>query len=204
MTARAGRRDGGFTLLEVLVALVVLGLLTVGLAQGVRTGLAMWGAQTRRIERTADLDAVERLLRGLFATVPSPIAARFTGDAALADALAGEAGRVAFTGRMPTGLGTTRRAHMVLERAGGRLVLRWTPAPHETLAGPPPAPRRTVLLDGVRRLAIAYWGRLVPNRPPGWQNRWTGAIPPELIRVRLSFAKGDPRRWPDLVVALQF
>ena len=35
-------RQSGFTLLELLVALVVLGLLVVGLTQGVRAGLTMW------------------------------------------------------------------------------------------------------------------------------------------------------------------
>ena len=53
-------RQGGFTLLEMLVALVVLGLLVVGLTQGVRTGLALWSAQSRRIGTAADLDAVAR------------------------------------------------------------------------------------------------------------------------------------------------
>lgn len=207
MSAATGRRsggEGGFTLLEIMVALVVLALLMVGLAQGVRTGLAMWHAQTRRLGRTADLDAVERLLRGLLSTVPSPLALRFTGATGAADAIAGSAERVSFTGMMPTGLGGSRRAHMVLERAGSRLVLAWTPAPHAIPAGPAPAPTETALLGGVRRLDIAYWGRLVPNRPPAWQSRWTGALPPELIRVRLVFAKGDPRRWPDLIVSLQF
>jgi prepilin-type N-terminal cleavage/methylation domain-containing protein len=44
-------RQKGFTLLELLVALVVLGLLVVGLNQGVRAGLTMWGAQTREWAR---------------------------------------------------------------------------------------------------------------------------------------------------------
>ena len=48
-------QQSGFTLLELLVALVVLGFLMVGLTQGVRTGLAMWGAQTRRLGETGEL-----------------------------------------------------------------------------------------------------------------------------------------------------
>jgi general secretion pathway protein J len=57
------RRQSGFTLLEMLVALVVLGFLMVGLTQGLRAGLTMWGAQTRRVGETADLDAGARVLR---------------------------------------------------------------------------------------------------------------------------------------------
>lgn len=202
--AAVRRRDGGFTLLEILVALVVLGLLMVGLAQGVRTGLAMWHAQARRIDRVADLDAVERLLRQLLSSMPPPLAARFIGGNATATGIEGGADRLSFTGRLPTGLGATRRAHMTLDVQGGRLVLAWTPDPHEALAGPAPAPRRAVLLGGVGRLDLAYWGTLIPNRPAAWQSAWKGAVLPQLIRVRLVFAEGDPRRWPNLIVALQF
>jgi general secretion pathway protein J len=207
MSASAGpcrRRERGFTLLEILVALVVFGLLMVGLAQGVRGGLALWHAETRRLDRIAELDATERLLRTLFSSIPSPLAARFAGGNAAASGLEGGAARVAFVGMMPTGLGTSRRAHMILERQGGRLVLVWTPARHEVLAGPPPQPTETVLLRGVRRLDLAYWGAPLPNRPPAWQRQWKGPLLPQLIRVRLAFAKGDPRRWPDLIVAPQF
>ena len=58
-------RGRGFTLLEVLVALTVLGVLMVGLGQGVRLSLALWQAQTRRLAETAELDAGARALRGL-------------------------------------------------------------------------------------------------------------------------------------------
>ncbi len=46
------RHQGGFTLLEMLVALTVLGFLMVGLNEGVRTGLGMWSRQARQIGRS--------------------------------------------------------------------------------------------------------------------------------------------------------
>ena len=64
-------RQTGFTLLEMLVVLVVLGLLVVGLAQGVRSGLTMWDAQTRRVSETGELDAVARILRTLLSELPA-------------------------------------------------------------------------------------------------------------------------------------
>ncbi|HJU16488.1 MAG TPA: hypothetical protein VJ770_08450 [Stellaceae bacterium] len=191
-------------MLEILVALAVFGLLMVALAQGVRSGLALWQAETRRIDRIADLDAAERLLRGLFSAIPSPLAARFVGAGGPTAGLEGSADRVSFVGVMPTGLGTARRAQMTLELRGTRLVLIWTPKPHETLVGPPPTPIETELVRGVERLDLAYWGALLPNQPAAWQTRWKNSLLPRLIRVRLAFAKGDPRRWPDLIVAPQF
>jgi len=38
------KRKRGFSLLEMLVALTVLGLLMAGLNEGVRTGLGLWNA----------------------------------------------------------------------------------------------------------------------------------------------------------------
>ncbi len=60
-------RQAGFTLLEVLVALVVLGLLLAGLAQGTQFGLRVADRQAATIAATADLDATDRVLRGLIA-----------------------------------------------------------------------------------------------------------------------------------------
>ena len=68
---RTPRRERGFTLLETLVALVVLGLLVVGLTHGVNVGLALWQAQSHRIGEAADLDAAERTLRNLLSGIPT-------------------------------------------------------------------------------------------------------------------------------------
>jgi prepilin-type N-terminal cleavage/methylation domain-containing protein len=58
MTAAIGhhcrRRQGGFTLLEVLISLVILGFLLVGLTYGLRAGLALWAAQQRHLSETAE------------------------------------------------------------------------------------------------------------------------------------------------------
>src|SRR5258708_12483211 len=63
-------RQAGFTLLEVLVALTVLGFLFIGLNQGTRTGFALWNSQTRRISETEELDATARITRSLLTALP--------------------------------------------------------------------------------------------------------------------------------------
>jgi prepilin-type N-terminal cleavage/methylation domain-containing protein len=65
VNGRAVARQGGFTLLEMLVVVAVLGFLMIGLTQGVRTGLTLWEAQSRRMGETAELDAAARVLRAL-------------------------------------------------------------------------------------------------------------------------------------------
>jgi len=50
---------------------------------------------------------------------------------------------------------------------------------------------------------LAYWGSPSPEQPAGWQAQWDGPAIPELIRLRLALAKGDRRRFPDLIAAPQ-
>ena len=196
-------RQSGFTLLELLVALIVLGLLVVGLTQGVRAGLTMWGAQTRRIGETGELDAGARALRVLLAGISVPPAGVVGRGATGTTKLEGRSDRLAFVGDLPTGLGTTRRANITLELVQERLVLRWTPHRHELTTAPAPEPIETELIRGVAHLDFAYWGSPSADQPASWQAQWDGFNIPELIRVRLAFGKGDRRRWPDLIAAPQ-
>jgi len=195
--------QAGFTLLELLVALIVLGFLVVGLTQGVRAGLAMWGAQTRRVGETGELDAGARVLRTLLSGISVPPSGGAGRGAAGTTKLEGRPDSLAFVGDLPTGLGTTRRANITLELVEGRLVLRWTPHRHELTTEPEPEPIETELVRGVERLDFAYWGSSSSDQPAGWQAQWDTFNIPGLIRVRLTFAGGDRRRWPDLIAAPQ-
>jgi general secretion pathway protein J len=202
MTAIAqNRRSGGFTLLELLVALVVLGLLIVGLSHGVRTGLTLWTAQARQMSGTAELDSTARTVRRLLSGIPIAPVAAATGDVTLPAILfTGAAEHVSFVGDLPTGMGTTRRADITLALRGERLVLIWTPHRHEP-AGIAPPPNEVELLRGVARLDLAYWGSASPEGPSSWLAQWEARAMPQLVRVRLAFPTGDRRHWPDLIVA---
>jgi general secretion pathway protein J len=196
-------RQGGFTLLEMLVVLVVLGFLVAGLTQGVRTGLALWGAQSRRLGETAELDAAARILRTLLSGIAPAASGGFAPGIATAAEFKGGSDTLAFIGDLPTGLGSVQRAEITLELQQRRLVLRWVPHRHELSTAPATPPIETELIRGVDRLDLAYWGSAAANQVAGWQPQWDGPATPELIRLRLQFAKGDHRHWPDLIAAPQ-
>jgi general secretion pathway protein J len=201
MNRGARGRQAGFTLLEILVALVVSGFLLVGLNQGARTGFALWNTQTHRIGETEELDATARVLRGLLTSIPIlPVTAGDNNPQAIA--ITGMADRLAFVGDLPNGLGVTRRADITLGLHAGRLVLNWAPHRHEKTTVPPTAPTETELIRGIERLELAYL-RAAAGQMLLWDAQWSGPGLPLLIRVRLRFTKSDGRRWPDLIAAPQ-
>ncbi len=200
---RAFARQGGFTLLEMVVVVTVLGFLVIGLTQGVRTGLTLWEAQSRRVGETAELDAAARILRALLSGIAPPPSFGPASDAAAGAELKGAAASLAFVGDLPTGLGTTQRADITLELSRSQLVLRWTPHRHELSTATATPPTETELVGNVERLDLAYWGTSPSGQETGWQAQWDGPAIPELIRVRLAFGKGDRRRFPDLIAAPQ-
>lgn len=187
------RRDpGGFTLLEVIVALVVLGFLMVGLSQGVRFGLSAWGTQARIMAGRNDLDAVDRTLRRLVQQM-DPGTSRDPPE------IEGTSTRFLFTSRLPVAAGGGIADMLLTTNPGGELVLRWTPHLHAQRIAPPPPPRTESLLSGVAGLEFSYW------RPArlggGWDRDWTVRSLPALVRIRIVFKPEEHRQWPDIVAA---
>ncbi len=190
----------GFTLLEILVALVVLGFLLAGLSQGVRFGLQAWGMQTRGIARQADMDATQRALRRLIEQI-DPGEANETGT------VQGEAHVLAIRSFVPASAAAALGGIAEADAALGvddqhRLVLRAEPHPHAERLGPLPAALQTVLLTGVDHVDFSYFRP--SGKGAGWRTAWSDPDPPALIRLHVAFTGHDAQRtWPDLVAAPQ-
>jgi len=197
--SRRTANQAGFTLLEILVVLIVLGFLMLGLAEGTRFGLRAWDTESAITNRRADMDAMERVLRGAI-TDADP------GDATEPVPFKGQLHTLAFVGRLPMSAGgagnalVTRQADIALGVDDKhRLVLRWSPHPHAERLTKAPPPTETVLLDGVEQVAFGYQRR--PEQGGGWVDTWDLQTLPLLVRITLTFPKGDRRHWPTIVAA---
>jgi general secretion pathway protein J len=193
---RGTAKQAGFTLLEILVVLVVLGFLMLGLAEGTRFGLRAWDTETAMTARRADMDAMERVLR-------TTIAAADPGDVSEPVPFKGRLHTLSFVGRLPMsadGAMVTRQADIALAvDEAQRLVLRWSPHPHAERLTKAPPPTETVLLDGVANVDFGYERR--PEQGGGWIDTWDLQTLPLLVRITLTFPKGDRRHWPTILAA---
>jgi hypothetical protein len=189
------RSAAGFTLMETLVSLIVLGFIIGGLGQGMHFGMGVCDRQVRVIDRDSALDSTDRILRMLLSRM-------IPGDDPHVSAVEGEAARLSFTAELPANApaSPTHLADLTLdERSGGNLVLGWTPHLHAHRLSPAVV-HETVLLTGVRQVRFAYFRPQTVRAPAGWSESWQGADPPELVRVHIEFR--DPsKHWPDVIVA---
>ncbi len=185
-------KTAGFSLLEMLVALTVLGFILVGLAQGMHFGLLAWSTETRLSAGNTDLETVDTTLRQL-------IEGAAPGDDLDPAPFIGSRERLGCITALPDLAGPTlhrRIQAIIMVDAHHRLVLRWRPYVHATPLKPLPAPTDNVLLNNVAQLHIAYW-----QPGGGWLDAWRSSDLPALVRVHVAFVSGDPRRWPDIVAA---
>ena len=199
MTAASGwhRGQAGFTLLELVVAITLMGLVLVVLYSGLRLGLNGWDSGEARAEATNRLRLTAEFLRRQLAQ--SMTVYRINDQQEKTVGFAGQADRIEFVAPMLAQLGQGGLYRVRIEAGDGRLWIRWRPYwPADPTAG---EERETVLLDGVSGVEWAYFGAERDDDPhPQWRSNWASPTGrPTLVRLNLNL-QGQP--WPDLVVAL--
>lgn len=196
--------SNGFTLIELLVAMSVVALLSVLLFGGLRFAAHSAGAVNRRTD-----DATQVALAYDF----------MKHELAAAQALAVTAGRprspmqfdggpesVTFVALPPAHvtLGGFLVFRMALQNndSQSRLTISWSRVGRGFPERGSAMRRPALLMEGVRSLQLAYYGRIVANQPPAWTDNWSGRPDlPRLVRMRVTLEDGY--RSPDMIVALQ-
>ena len=200
----------GFTLLELLIAMTLLGLLMLGLFGGLRLGARVWEAGEAQSADRTRIEAVQRFIRTYLSQARPLAAADRTGDDLVA--FVGRERELDFAAALPSHLSIGGFAHVSLALAdgddGSALVVRRMPLRRredgraelfDIDQAEPPA----VLLDGVESVAFDYYGLRDRREDPEWTDRWDDQTRlPLLVRMRILFPDADRRTWPPLTVAL--
>ena len=201
---KRGACERGFTLMELLVAMTLLGILMAALFGGLRLGVRVWEAS----DRTLDQGSQEEIVRGfLHARLEQilPVTGTASGDRTEA-LFQGRRDSLRFVSSMPISFGSRPYLlELALKLRDGPdpasdLVLTWR-ALDETPAGGEAASGERVLIEDVADIAFGYLGGRAQQSGAWFQDWREQETLPSLIRLELAFNAADRRRWSPLVVS---
>lgn len=202
MSARIAcrRKVRGFTLLELLIAITLLGFILTLLFGGLRLGSRSWDAGEQRSTNNTHLSLVQAFLRRQLAQV-RPYRWKKKVNPELA--FVGEANSLKFVAPITARLGPGGlylvSLELVKDQDESSLVMkRVIPEPDSSDFSALDDGEKVVLADKVEAVSFAYFGAETKDAEPRWQDKWDNTkLLPYLIRIRLKFSNG--REWPDLV-----
>ncbi len=198
------KRAAGFTLLEILAALVLLALLLVGVYSGIASASRSVRAGTAAIERMDQMRSAQQFLRRELAqSVAEPIGHTDYGEPIY---FQGSAHEMRYVAPLPGYLGKLgpqlQQLRLVDDDEGGlRLELRLALLPPD---GQPPKPlgEPQVLFDHIAQGSFSYRGTNAQGQAVPWSPAWVdGRVLPLLVRIELQPQSVDS--WPRLDVPLR-
>lgn len=202
-------RMRGITLVEMIIALAILGMMATLALGGLRLGVRTWDTVGHRVETESRTQIVRAFLRR---TLSQATAVLEAGDRRQPRALF-EGGRESLTLVAPLaeylGLGGLQRLELTVEDQGDagqrQLVLIRTPylpSGDDAVGASDDEPERHVLLKGAAEIRFEYL-RDAGDGTREWMGRWMDE-PTLPVAVRLIVETPEPRPpWPELVVPLR-
>jgi len=196
------RPSAGFTLVEMLVALAVVGFGALLLSIGVGRMVLDAGRSTRADRRLDEVAAAQFVLRHRLERIVPERDPQTTNTVDFT----GQERSVDFVASAPDRLGPDApHVYRVKLAPDGTLTLyeiSALTAAIDTRAQTTTGWRATPLVTGAANLSIAYYGPRPDASGSGWQSSWIRRPTlPVLVRVRAEVDRAA-RAWPDLVVHL--
>jgi general secretion pathway protein J len=199
------RASGGFTLIELVVAMALLAVMMLLLYSGLGFALRSWDAGDANGRRTADRRIGENFLRReLTETFPM----RWKDSTMVKVAFAGETQSLRFASVRPAGVSVGGLSLVGIEVQGNaakrerHLVMRRAmPDDDAKDFKPLEAAEPTVLIADVDSVTFAYFGAVNDFSEPQWTDTWPypGRVP-QMVRLRVKTADGA--MLPDMVVKM--
>lgn len=196
----------GFTLLELMISLTLLGMILVLLFGGLRLSVRSWDSVQKQVDTLNSVRSVESFLRREMERI---YPYRWKAGLPQRFAFVGERHKLHFVAPLPSriGVGGLYAIALELEQTGNGRRLTWKHAPID------PTMRDFSRLESVKEMQLvgvelnavddiwlSYFGRETDAAAPRWVERWDSVVTmPMLIRIQVRFADGS--EWPDFIVA---
>lgn len=206
LSSPVNRVQYGFTLLELIIAMTLLGFIAVMMASALQLGRRALDAGEQQAETTNRVRLVQSFLRRQLAQARPVQWQQAAGNQALV--FEGKPHKLRFVAPPPARhvWGGLQLISLEAEHgdAGEQLILTYEMLIQQGEEAPRAEQReRVVLLDHMEALEFSYLGRRTPDEPLLWHNEWqSGYGLPRLVRLSAKMRDGRETAWPELVVAL--
>jgi general secretion pathway protein J len=199
----AATSTSGFTLIEMLVTLSLLGLVAILLSGSFQFGARAWEVTSQEVARIGEVEGAQGFLRRQLSQ-----ALPLTTQAAAAQpeaVFAGEAQDLKFSAPLSFHHSDAGLYVFVLgtstSDSAEDLVLQWQVYRPDRRSQDTQLAEPLVVVAGIADLRLSYYGRMEEDAEPVWQSEWMAKGLPMLIRVDVTFPLGDRRFWPSFIVA---
>lgn len=211
MARRFNALQQGFTLMEVLLATALLGIMMLLLTGSLRIGADSWEAGEERMAKASRLFIVESFLRRHIASLLPVSGVNKNGE--MEPAFRGTATSLDYVASLPDQLegGGLYRFKLYVAGQDDQRALRvsivpYQSDPNQSKAEPKPIDDLAIV-EPVKNITFSYYGPETtggnvppPNGPRGkWTDTWKEYQLPTLIRIDIEPEDEDP--WPTVLIA---
>jgi general secretion pathway protein J len=196
------RTAAGFTLLEVLIATSLLGMMMVVLTGSLRIGAASWDAGEERMAEAGRLFTVQNFLRHHIGSA-LPLTGTIEGGRTVF-MFRGGINHLEYVAALPPQVHTGGLYRFSLYVSKGEEVrdLRLAIFPYQSGPNMKEVAEPVddlVLMENIGSLRLNYWTRGNQQQSPEWLEEWEQNLLPALVRMEIEPAQGEP--WPTLTIA---
>ncbi len=211
MSKNIRRSENGFTLIEVLLATTLLGIMMLLLTGSLRIGADSWEAGEERMAKASRLFIVESFLRRHIASLVPVSGVNSSGE--MEPSFRGTANTLSYVAPLPDQLegGGLYRFDLYLKEQDETKELRVSIVPYQSSPDAHKSQPKPIddmaIVEQISDLKFAYYGPVMENGnlpPPDgqsgkWMNAWREYQLPTLIRIDIEREGEDP--WPTLIIA---
>ncbi|MDD5034553.1 MAG: prepilin-type N-terminal cleavage/methylation domain-containing protein [Methylococcaceae bacterium] len=195
--------QAGFTLLEVMIATVLLAIVMTLLLGGMRVGAGSWERGESQAEQTSSLLVADNFFRSHLSDVlPLFESPTDPGQAGFAPHLLFRGGvhELEYAGTLPPQVrGGMYKFRLYLAAEGGRSDLKLAIRPFSTGSpGDSQAIEDVRILENVESLRISYYRKINAEADGQWIEEWKEDFLPSLVKLEIALI-GVPE-WPAIIV----